>query len=191
MIWLNKQTTVRFPATFDGKERRVFLLGEAFFKVARDEKRPFIVEAQGTMTRVLGTSFNIKTDKDKASIAVFTGKVSFSEKEDAANSALLIKGEQARFDHTNHLLTKYRIGDSNLLAWKTGILVFNNTTLPEVAKVLSGYYHKQIAIDIPDPELFSLSASFEKQSLKEVLEVISMTLDLRYGETAEGYILRK
>jgi ferric-dicitrate binding protein FerR (iron transport regulator) len=191
VIWLNRQTTVRFPETFAGEERRVFLSGEAFFKVARDVERPFIVEAQGTVTRVLGTSFNIKTDKDKASIAVLTGKVSFSEKEDADNSALLIKGEQARFDQTHRLLTKFRIEDPNLLAWKTGILVFNNTPLPEVANVLSGYYHKPITIDTPNPELLTLSASFEKQNIEEILEVVSMTLDLRCEKAAEGYILKK
>ncbi|MTI24342.1 FecR domain-containing protein [Fulvivirga kasyanovii] len=187
IIWLNRNTTIQFPETFGTKERRIILRGEAFFEVERDTERPFIVEAQGTVTRVLGTSFNINARVSEASVSVFTGKVSFSEDKDPANEVILTKGEKAQINPVNNHINKFAV-DPNALAWKTGVLVFQNTPLQEVAIVLSAHYNQSVTLENTDS--LSLTTSFEKQSLEEVLDVISITLDIRYEKVLEGYILK-
>src|SRR5690606_25053603 len=106
MIWLNRETTIRFPETFPDNERRVYLSGEAFFQVEKEADRPFVIEGQNTVTRVLGTSFNLRTSGHSASVEVVTGKVSFAALNKPDNVQLLTKGEKAAYDRKSGTIEK-------------------------------------------------------------------------------------
>lgn len=188
-VWLNKETTLKFPSHFMGSERRVFLMGEAFFKVAHNAEMPFIVEARRTVTQVLGTSFNIKTDEDSVSIAVRTGKVLFFEHDNSTNFEFLEKNEMAAYRDTNSSIRKSAIRGIDIASWRTHPFVFKNATLPEVTRTLSSYYNTPIQLDPGIAGDRSLTTSFEEQSLEEMLQVICATLDLRFETTSEGYLL--
>lgn len=189
MVWLNQETTLKYPENFVGTERRVTLTGEAFFKVAHNPEKPFLVEAEGTITKVLGTSFNIRTDANNVSISVLSGKVSYSENGNPKNFQLLTKHEKAEFNYSDRSILKSPFDKLNVLAWKNNLLVFTDTPLVEVAKTLSEYYRTPVFLDPTLSEYLPLTSSFEDQSLKEVLEVISLTLDLRVEKESDGYML--
>ncbi|MDF2456481.1 MAG: hypothetical protein K0R51_2474 [Cytophagaceae bacterium] len=79
MVWLNKHSSLSYSTSFDGKERVVFLKGEAFFDVKRNPSQPFIIHAEETTTKVLGTSFDLKAyEGEDVQLTVVTGKVSFT-----------------------------------------------------------------------------------------------------------------
>ena len=188
-VWLNRRTTLKFPSSFTGHERRVFLSGEAFFKVYYNAEKPFIVETRGTVTRVLGTSFNIKSGKDNVSVAVRTGKVLFSEHDDSKNCELLVKNEMAAFSYANRSIQKSIIDSSDIPAWRSHLLVFKNSPLSEVVEKISAYYDTSIHLDPAIPGNLSLTTSFEDQSVEDVLEVVCATLDLKLENTSDGYLL--
>jgi transmembrane sensor len=188
-VWLNKATTLRFPREFNGSERRVILTGEAFFEVARNAEKPFIVEANGTVTRVLGTSFNIETTEADVLVVVRTGKVLFSEHDNAKNFTLLEKNEMAAFSRSNSLIKKSTVDEAHVPSWRKSQLLFKNTPLSQVVEKLSAHYETSIHVDPAVPDNLSLTSSFDDQSVEEVLEVVCATLDLRLESTTEGYRL--
>ena len=188
-VWLNKATTLRFPREFNGSERRVILTGEAFFEVAHNAEKPFIVEAKGTVTRVLGTSFNIETTEADVLVAVRTGKVLFSEHDNTKNFTLLEKNEMAAFSYSNSLIKKSTVDGSRVPSWRSRLLFFKNTPLSQVVEKLSAHYETSIHLDPAIPDNLSLTSSFDDQSVEEVLEVVCATLNLRLESTTEGYRL--
>jgi transmembrane sensor len=182
IVWLNKNSMILYPASFTGGERKVKLEGEAFFQVAGD-KRPFSVEANNTLTTVLGTTFNINSTTEPISITVLSGKVAFSATQ---NKVFLGKGEQA--ESANGIVLKLSMTDPNSLAWKTGVLVFENKSLSEVVKTLEAYYNQTISLS-PQIAKLSLTASFHNQALEEALKVIGITLNINVKETENGFTL--
>jgi transmembrane sensor len=188
-VWLNKGTTLKFPSAFNGAERRVFLTGEAFFEVTHNAEMPFIIEGRRTVTKVLGTSFNIKIDKDSVSVAVRTGRVLFFEHDNSTNFEFLEKNEMASFSDANSSIRKSAINWIDIASWRTHPFVFKNSTLSEVTRTLSRYYDTSIRLAPGISEDWSLTTSFEDQSLEEMLQVICATLDLRLETTSEGYLL--
>ncbi|HSZ72201.1 MAG TPA: FecR family protein [Cytophagaceae bacterium] len=102
MVWLNKNSSLSYTPSFDGKERIVYLKGQAFFDVKKNPDRPFIIHASGTTTKVLGTSFDLKAyDKEDVQLTVVTGKVSFTAQQ---QSILLLPGDKGVFHHKENML---------------------------------------------------------------------------------------
>jgi ferric-dicitrate binding protein FerR (iron transport regulator) len=190
-VWLNTGTTLEYPRKFTRSERKVFLTGEAFFEVAHDAETPFIVEAGGTVTRVLGTSFNIKTGEADVLVAVRTGKVLFSEHDNTKNFALLEKNEMAAFSHSSGVIKTSVVDGAHIPSWRNTQLFFRNTPLSQVVVKLSAQYETPIQLDPAVPDSLFLTSSFDDQSVEEVLEVVCATLDLRLERTAEGYRLAR
>ncbi|WP_299457526.1 FecR family protein [uncultured Microscilla sp.] len=191
-VWLNQQTKLRYPSSFDATQREVFLEGEAFFEVKSNAQKPFVVHAAKTTTQVLGTSFNVKSLANEASIAVTvtSGKVAFFANAYPDKRLVLNKNQQGIFDNTTQALTKSTRYDGNLLAWKTGILRFERASLAEVATVLSKYYNKTIKIENKTLRNCVLTTTLEKLSLKEAIEVIALTLNIEYTIATQQVVLK-
>ena len=178
VIFLNRNSKVSFPEKFSG-EREVSLEGEAFFKVAKDKAHPFIVNAGGTITKVLGTSFNIKVkNSGQVFVSVLTGKVAFRNVKEKSQSLYLIKGDQGKFDPNSEVLVKSHYSDENFLSWQTGIIRFNNQLLGEAVKVLSDYYSKTIETDASLKDR-PITVTFNNLPLDEALKIIEITLNVK------------
>jgi transmembrane sensor len=189
-IFLNRNSKLTFPKKFNHNAREVFLEGEAFFKVARDTSHPFIVHASVTVVRVLGTSFNIKaTDSVHIFVSVLTGKVAFTAKNKPSESIHLEKGDQGSYETTTQHMNKTHYNDENFLAWKTGIIRFNNQTLGNAVKVLSGYYSKTIEAE-PSLQNRLITVSFDNQPLNEVLEIMKLTLNITIQNDSDKITLK-
>ena len=100
-VWLNSETELRYPVTFEDGKRVVELAGEAYFQVARDEKRPFFVKTRGLQTRVLGTEFNVQAYlPDKENVTLVSGQVAVRVPKNS-KEVLLKPNENVRYDQGN------------------------------------------------------------------------------------------
>ncbi len=187
-LWLNKESSVRYPKKFKSKTREIILKGEALFKVATDTNKPFLIHAGSIITRVLGTSFTINaidTAKD-ITISVITGKVAFYNKNDEKQQVILTKGEKGTYTAKEKQITKSKNHDLNFMAWKTGILTFNNSSLPEVCKALNNYYDTLIFVRQPELVNQSWTARFQNKELHEILSILEITFGLTCKHNKQG-----
>ena len=126
-VILNSETRMRFPNTFVGTERKIFLSGEAYFDVARDENRPFLVEFQGGKVKVLGTRFNVQAYLGQNTFATLvSGKVEISSGRD---SVVLHPGELCEISSVDRMLSVREADMMSVLAWKNGEFVFKDASL--------------------------------------------------------------
>ncbi|MFA8436600.1 MAG: FecR family protein [Marinifilaceae bacterium] len=178
-IQLNGNSTFSYPRTFKGKVRKVKLTGEAFFEIARNPEKPFIIEAENAQIKVLGTTFNVNTFDRNVEVFVKSGKVEVSALKNPASNLILEKGDFARVvDSRVHQET---LEDENYLAWKTRHMVFRETSLEEVAKVLNRSFQVQIHFEDSSLRKLPLNSTFErKDSLEAILEYLSISHQLQY-----------
>lgn len=181
-VWLNSNSTLHYPARFSRKGRQVSLTGEAYFEVIHDKHRTFSIDLGLSLVEVLGTSFNIDAlaGGDEQVVTVATGKVSFRSSEDPSREIVLVAGEKGVFLSAENTYTREINRDLNYLAWKTGILVFENTALAEVCKDLSRYYQVHVNLARPENGQRRISVRYDNKELNEVLDILTMTLDLTY-----------
>ena len=152
-VWLNAASSIRYPVCFAGKERRVSLVGEAYFEVAKSPGHPFVVTTRQSTVTVLGTCFNIKTYPDES--ADKTSLVDGAVRVGSASSpgVVLQPGTQAVVEGGKEIA----VGAANLeeaLAWKKGLFVFQSESLECIARKLSRWYN--IDIVFADPSLRSI-----------------------------------
>ncbi|NVO20636.1 MAG: FecR domain-containing protein [Bacteroidetes bacterium] len=180
VITLNKGATLEYPSRFSGKTRPVKLTGEAYFNVAHDKSKPFIVKGSNVNVEVLGTMFNVNTKADdgKMSVVLTTGKIALYFTDRSADKIILNPGEKADVSQESHQILKSGNSDPNYLAWKTGQIVFENIPLGQIIRTLNTVYHTNIMLANQSLGNCRVTASFDHQSVTAVLNVIKTTLDL-------------
>ena len=169
-VWLNSSTEISYPALFEGNERLVKLLGEAFFDVYPDSIRPFVVDASGLLTEALGTSFTVskgaKSQKTKISLA--TGNVHITH-QDASLDELLLPGQQLIFNEEDKQI---HIGDYDWkeeFGWKEGWLVFKKASFTEVRDALENWYGVQVLTINQPTRQWDYSGDYHRQTLDNIL----------------------
>ncbi|MEX0770340.1 MAG: FecR domain-containing protein [Balneolaceae bacterium] len=184
-IRLNAHSRLEMPAYFKEKIRSVKLDGEAFFEIEHDPNRPFIVETEGAEIRVLGTAFNVRTRNESNNIyvTVAEGKVSVGRSVDPSDPAgILTKDMIGIYNKDTYEWVQEKIEVNNYLSWIHGRIVFDETPFNQVVRQLEHKY--EINNVIEDPELLDLrlTADFSERSMKNVLEVISNSLDIKFEQ---------
>lgn len=142
-VWLNSESTLRYPAAFSDTERRVEITGEAYFAVRRDESRPFYVESQGQVVRVYGTTFNIRAYADEPATytTLESGTISLSRAGEATSGEVFLsKGHQAILDHLSEQLSMNTVDPSVVTSWRHGRFVFEDLPLERIMRDLSRWY---------------------------------------------------
>src|SRR5690625_2586589 len=164
--------------------REVSLSGEAYFEVAHDADRPFIVRAKDASVEVLGTAFNVKATEESRDIqlAVTEGSVRFGYMDEAMGgneaSIILEKGQFAQLDSDRQTILVEDFGVENYLSWMRGRLVFNELSLDQVCMQLGRLYEIQCEFSDETLKKLQITADFSNDSLEKVLEVISLSLDI-------------
>ena len=175
-VYFNSETKFRYPVKFEESERRVFLEGEAYFKVKRDE-RPFSVEMGGNRIEVLGTEFNARfyPDEDKQMTTLVSGKVKFISGKD--ESLELSPGEQAILTSKGKLIRKSV--DVNLYtAWKDGNFVFRKQRLEEVLNTLARWYDVNVFYEDVSRKEVEFTGNIKRfERFEEILYLLRMTGD--------------
>ncbi len=143
-IWLNSESTLRYPTYFSGTDRKVQITGEAYFEVAHDSKHPFIVLKGNTEVTVLGTRFNINSYKEEPAVKItlLEGKVSVKHNKE---SALLIPGQQAAINRSNEKITvSDDIDTEDAIAWLNGQFVLDGTQLTSLMDQIGRWYNVEV-----------------------------------------------
>ncbi|WP_316820436.1 FecR family protein [Pedobacter gandavensis] len=184
-IWLNAGSSISYPGNIkQASFRTVKLHGEAFFQVKRDPNHPFIVQSSNIQTRVLGTSFNIRSwAKSSPEVTVLTGKVAVSRDSAGGQSAViyLTANQKAGYDLKRGRLFRESLDDARTaIGWRVGKMVFDQTPMEEVFETLERRYAVKIITDQPFKDC-KLTAKFGNVNIDEVLQTIRMTLNIRYS----------
>ncbi|RLD39710.1 MAG: hypothetical protein DRJ15_07735 [Bacteroidetes bacterium] len=176
-VALNTGSSLHYPSSFKGKERKVSLMGEAYFDVAHNKEKVFVISAEDMQIRVLGTSFYVNTNaqKNTMEVVLISGSVqlSFHDKQ-----MMLEPGDKAVILKKHGEIVKQENKDPNLLAWKTRKIRFNNTPIYEIIDVLKKVYQKDFVVLNPEISNCRITATFEGQSLEAVLLVLQSTIDI-------------
>ena len=188
VVTLNSGATLSYPAHFDGSLRKVTLQGEAWFEVAHDKNKPFIIASGNVRIRVVGTSFfvNTNTCDNTKEIILSTGIVKVYYENKPEKSAFLFPGDKAELIANDYAIVKTTNEDVNFLAWKTKHLVFNNTPLNEVVALLAKVYHTNIRLSDDQLSDCRITATFDRQTLESILNVLKATLDLQVRNNGAG-----
>ncbi|MCF2504243.1 FecR domain-containing protein [Dyadobacter sp. CY107] len=183
-VFLNYNSSLTYPSNFNGDLRTVSLQGEAFFDVKPDAAHPFVINANGTEIRVLGTSFNVKAYKEApVRVDVSTGKVEVSK---ASKKIQLVKGQGAEvLDDTIRGLE----ANMNMLSYHTQVYDFNAADLNEVITSIRDGYHVDVRLSNQQIAQCRLTIRFEKEPLDATLSVIAETLDLDLRKEGKVYWL--
>lgn len=180
------------PKQFDNKLRKVELKGKAFFKVFRDESHPFIVISGNIEIQVLGTSFEVESDtiENTVTVSVFEGKVLVNHKK-TNYSKIILTNNQIKISQQGKLIEKTVLRNENNLAWKSGILTFDNSPMKLVVKDLSQLYNKVFIFRDKEIEDYILTTKINNQSLNEVKIILEKALDIGLKVKNDTIILFK
>jgi len=176
IVVLNSNSSITYSEEFD-KDRKIKLNGEAYFKVFRDEKRPFIVQTHDVKVRVLGTSFDINSyNHRQTKVSVLTGKVEVTSP--TGKKVHIIKNQQADLrSNSDFQITKE---DSNEgIAWTSNTIILKNTTLAETAKIIENWYDVDISFEDETLHKLTISGKFKDEKLENVLESIAFLKQLK------------
>lgn len=182
VITLNKQATLKYPATFDAKTREVYLSGEAFFQVAKDSSKPFVIHANGITTTVLGTSFNVKASADSVTVSVATGKVRVS---DGRQTQLVMPYERVLYADATFTKSSSDLSELN---WNSRVLEFNDITLGQAAELISQFYEIQVTFQHEKLKNCVITGKFKNQRLETVLQAIEFSTDV-HSEVKNNSVL--
>lgn len=191
VVALKKGSTLRYPEVFAANERNVRLEGEAFFEVTRNEHKPFIIDAQSVEVKVLGTSFNVKCNKDEAVVVVATGKVQVTSLKEKNKKLLLLPGKKGLMKKGE--LTMDSTITYNYLYWQTGTLKFESYPLEKVVKELSEAMDATVMLDETMPAMMKqqiINISFHNQTIEEMLTELCLISRCQWTKDNKTYIIK-
>jgi transmembrane sensor len=151
IVWLNSDSKLRYPEAFRDSIREVSLTGEAYFEVAHNAEKPFVIQSNGLATRVLGTRFVVKSYAgDKlSSVAVLSGKVSVSKNDNPnSNSVMLVANQEVTADQRSGLMqVKNGVDTLSMMSWTDGKLLYRKSPLFQVIDDLKRRFEIEITAE--------------------------------------------
>lgn len=193
-IRLNSNSEIIISPDFMHGTREIELIGEAFFDVVHDPQQPFIIHANHSTVRVLGTSFNIRSlpGQSNVQVSVLDGRVSFTNKKavdketNNENGVVLTKGQYAYMDIQKSTFQVDDVAVENYLSWKSGKFVFEELPLQQVCLQLNRLYETQCNFNGLEIKDLPLTANFSNESLEKTLSVIALSLKIEFEKNEEN-----
>ncbi len=193
MVWLNAGSRIIYPKEFGRKTRQVFLSGEAYFDVAKDASRPFILGSGDIKVRVLGTQFNVTSYEDMSSVVVslIEGSVCMDVEHDGVlRNALLSPGDIVRYDKLSGEIEQESRSVDGYCSWRHGGFYFDDQPLSEIAAQFERVFG--VKISIPEEHLrqthYSL-AFVNNESLEQMLAAIATNDNLRIRNSDDVIVI--
>ncbi|MCE4566409.1 FecR family protein [Maribellus sp. CM-23] len=190
-VWLNAETRLSYPIQFEEKERKVELIGEAYFEVTPHNDRPFRIVTNGQVIEVLGTSFNVNAypDEDLISTTLVEGSVKIKVDE-TGQDILLEPGFQCRIDKSNKTSAVSKVNVLNFIAWKDGDYVFDNETLEEMMSTLSRWYDFTYSFENNIPRQLRFDGKLKRtDKFEEILTIIENTNEVKFKIEEKNVII--
>lgn len=187
-VYLNKRTTVEYSYDAERKRLTADLAGEAYFDINHDEEKIFIVEAEGTFIRDIGTAFNVQAYPDDKTVEVFVeeGEVIFYTLDDPGITLRAKTRGVYQKDTKRFTIVEER---PNITSYKSKIFTFNNQSLQAVVQKLNEVYRTQIEIgkNVKDCRI---TVSFNDESVDEIAQIIAETLGLSLSKSGNIITLK-
>ena len=180
MIYLNSESTLSFPVKFQGKERKVYLTGEAYFKVAKNTEHPFVVTAGELEVLVTGTTFGVRAYKDEKDIqtTLESGQVTVRVE---GKSVKLVPNKQVLFNKSTMGLEVRDVDVDLYLAWADGRLVYDNCPLEKILTDLGRWYNIDVFYSRDELRSYQFSLNMKKhEEFTQVLELIGKTGEVQF-----------
>ena len=181
VLWLNSESRIVYPERFNADKRVVELKGEAFFEVAEDMNRPFMVQMNNLQVVALGTSFNISAFPEDQNVAVslVTGKVLVKEniplgmkKKPHFEQIVMVPGEKLLYDLQDFSIQKSYYDFKTDIVWKDGTIYFENASYQEVKTKLERWFNVKFILKNGENRQWNYSGEFNRESLDRILERI-------------------
>ncbi|MFA9371474.1 MAG: FecR family protein [Labilibaculum antarcticum] len=196
-IWMNSLSSLRYPIQFAKNERKVYLSGEAYFEVAKNELKPFYVVLEtGMEIRVLGTKFNIMSygDEDLVETTLLEGKVQVITKN--ANGCeqknILIPNQQLSFNKESKKSEVKSVDASIYAAWKNGLFTFENEKLGVFMRKLERWYGCDIVYENEELRNISFTGEIKKyENFSSVLKILKLTEDIDFAVKGNVVYIKK
>ncbi|WP_082886318.1 FecR domain-containing protein [Flavisolibacter tropicus] len=187
VITLNKNSELSYPSKFKEDTRTIALKGEAFFNVMPDKKKPFVIHVNDVSIRVVGTSFNVRSENGATEVIVETGIVQVTR----GNKTIELRPkEKVTVESKDTTLAKAVEEEKLYNYYRTKEFVCDNTPLWKLVEVLNEAYGSNIVIDRPALRNLRMSTTFTNESLDQVLNVISLTFNINVTRTKDSILLR-
>jgi ferric-dicitrate binding protein FerR (iron transport regulator) len=169
-VWLNAESTLRYPVAFSGKERKVEITGEAYFEVAKDAQKRFLVRANDVTTEVLGTRFNINayTEEGRTVITLLEGAVRVRNR----GKSVVIRPTQ-QVIVTNDLQVLDHADLEASVAWKNGEFIMKSANIGTVMRQISKWYDVDVIYEGEIPKGTISGEVSRKLNLSQILHVLS------------------
>lgn len=190
IITLNAESRLRYLTSFEEK-REVFLDGEAYFQVAKQDGKPFLVYTPNQVIRVYGTEFNVNTRAEGTEETVLVqGKVSVVSKRDSMEY-YLVPNQMANYDLYTGDITVHDVCPDLYIAWRTGVLVFDDVSLDYLFRQLSHWYDFDVKYQSDDLKQARVSCYLSKdKNLVDLLNALEKIIDVKF-DLMEGTLIVK
>ena len=187
VVTVNKGSSISYLSKFKGKTRPVALKGEAFFNVKPNQEKPFIISVNDVQITVLGTSFNVKNINGNTEVVVETGIVKVTG---AGKTVELKANEKVVMDAKDSVVAKEEVSDQLYKYYRTKEFVCDDTPLWKLVEVINEAYQSHVVIGNPALRDMGLTTTFHNESLEQVLNVISITFDIKVIKEGDTVILQ-
>ena len=190
-VWLNSDTKISYPADYGLKERNVTLVGEAYFEVAKNPDKRFIVEAKGMQVEALGTSFNVNAyqNDNKIIASLFSGSVRVSYDR---HVEILKPHESVKVDLLNRSFSRYKDESmQNIALWRKNEITFDGESLEEITHIMSRLYNTTICIEDESLKKVCYIGTIRNNNLENFIDIINLTTPVVYENKGDTVFLRK
>lgn len=179
-VWLNADSKIQYPPLFAGNTREIYLDGEAFFEVAKNAQKPFIIHLANGTVKVLGTSFNVRAyDNEKVvETSVATGKVAFIPKYNSnkkQDTVFITPNNKVRYHFTDEKIAVMPTLVTEDKGWTEGKLIFKAMTLQDITTALERNFGKKAVFLDDEAKLYVLTGSFQNNTLEEIMYYLSLS----------------
>ena len=189
-VWLNAESSLEFPTAFTDT-RHVELVGEAYFKVARDEQKPFIVTTDKMNVKVLGTEFNFRNyDTENAQVALVNGSVEILKADETSAHIVLQPGEAANLGNDGHI-SVHPVNTYDVNQWTKGFFYFHDKTLEAALQEIGRWYNVSVLFENRGKlnEKIHFSA-LRGETLQQTLDKLNLLMDTKIVSVGNKIIVR-
>jgi ferric-dicitrate binding protein FerR (iron transport regulator) len=183
LVTLNSESKLVFPQAFTGDTRIVSLEGEAYFNVAKDASKPFIVRSGPVETRAIGTAFNVLADpaNDRIIVSLIGGKVEVnSNLETSPEKYMLLPGDGIEYSSDGIYRQRMAFDDHVVTAWKDGVLVFNDDDVDALKRKIEKWYGVSVSFTNRPSKNWKFTSEYKNENLENVLEGLKYSKDINY-----------
>jgi transmembrane sensor len=189
-VWINSASSLRYPTTFIGNERKVELTGEAYFEVVHNPAKPFRVVGKSQTVEVLGTHFNISSYDDEPAIktTLLEGKVKVTATSNNV-AKILMPGQQAALNANTFIVNP--VDTEEAVAWKNGQFMFNNDNITYIMRTISRWYDVNVEYNGPIPANGFYGGVSRFKNVSEVLNTLQLTGKVHFKIEGRKIIVSK